>query len=167
MTTKSWHEVSAELLGGISHALGTRISTVASVAQFLQADTPKTGMLGNLLEGEVGRLESILTGLRILAASGTPDLRSFSLEEVLSEIRALIVYHPEFREGLGSVLGLAEMPAVHGDVDAFRRDFLVALVDAGEGEFSMSARLDGAEVVVSVQGPRPGEVRVRALRATI
>lgn len=161
---KDWDEVSAELLGGISHALGTRISTVASVAQFLQADSPKTGMLGNLLEGEVGRLEAILTAMRILAASGTADVRSFSLEEVFSEVRAVIVYHPAFREGLGVIPGLAEAPAVRGDVDAFRRALLVALVDGEEGDAAVSARLDDSEVVISV---RATELRLHVLRPSI
>src|SRR5437764_1422205 len=56
MDEQSWEAVHSELLYAVAHALGTRITTVASVAQFLQGDSPRVAQFGSLLDAEASRL---------------------------------------------------------------------------------------------------------------
>lgn len=152
MSIDGWAEASAEILAGITHAMGTRVSTVSSIAQFMQSGDIDLVPMGDLLAGESVRLEELLDALRLLSAPEGQGEQPFTLHDFLAETSRVLCYHPRFRGGLPALVANQMIPPVIADVDGLRRAMIVALLELGRegGAMTMHAAAEDDSVTLSV-----------------
>lgn len=150
-----WLEAADHLLGGLTHDLNGRVTSLGGMAQLLALDEDARSMVP-FLEEEVRRLEAAVRLLALMGGDGDPTPEPLPLNE-LSE--RLVELHRRYRglEGVEVTLDRAGPCRVLAPWPLFGRALLLLMAHAGHEALLRSRRLD----VVVRPGSGPGEVAVR------
>ena len=93
----SWLRLSDGLIGGIHHTINNRMAALGAAGQVLEADLPPGHPLSGLLTGEVQRLETTVTLLRLLT-EGDSEHQPIEISETLKDVQQLFAIHHSMRD---------------------------------------------------------------------
>lgn len=143
----AWPDVALQLLRGVTHALGNRVMTIATLAQLVR-DEGANARAGDALDGEAARLDALLRQLRMLCAHDAGREEPLDLEELAREVAELLHRHVEVQGVAWRVLRTALVLPAWGDRSLVMRMLAVMLV-AGARH---AQRLGREEGIVEIAG---------------
>lgn len=133
MSRGSWEWTLESLLGGLNHALSNRLSTIATVAQYLQSGDADPAEIGVMLDEEAEKLERLLSLLRLLPRSPSTEPVPFDVDACMSDAVALLRHHADFHTVPPVALGAAGLAPVLCDEAWVLRLVLVICVAIADG----------------------------------
>lgn len=159
----AWPEVSLQILRGVTHALGNRVMTIATLAQLVREEGA-TVRTSDALESEAARLEELLRELRALCAHDAGREEALDLAELAREVAELAHRHVDARGVAWQVVRTATPEPAWGDRSLVMRVFAVLLV-AGARHSHRLGREDGIVEVAGDGAHRALVVRVGTVEA--
>jgi hypothetical protein len=130
------------LLQGLAHAFGNRVFALAAVRDALGEEPGVDAELLAALGDEIGRLQSSLRALRLLAPDHRPA-EAVHLLQLLDEVDVLQSFHPDLRDAPCERRVAGEIPPVLG-----RRETLARLLMLVVGGARRAAAAGGTAAVL-------------------